>query len=50
VSGRELSCNVRGGELDEDLLPPRLRSVSQAKGSINAIDGFPVVDVREKES
>lgn len=50
VSGRELCCNVRGRELDNDFLPSNPLSVSQAKGCINAIHGFPVVDVREKES
>jgi hypothetical protein len=50
VSDRKLRCNVRRRELYENLLPSRFQSISKAKGRINAVCSFPVVDVREEES
>jgi hypothetical protein len=50
VSGREVACNVRRRKFDEDLLAPKLWTVLQAKGCINAVFVSPVVDIRQKKS
>ena len=49
MSGCEILCNVRRGKLDENLLPSRLRSISQAMRFVDAICSFAVVDIGKEQ-
>ena len=50
MSGCEILGDIRGGKLDEDLLPATLRFLSQATGLVSAVCSFAIVDIREEES